>query len=83
MNEDALSLFVAQVSADAQLKFDPDAESVWLESDPREAVLVLWLENPGITFFSAYKAYFQRRATIAQRTSRVDARRAGDALLVA
>jgi hypothetical protein len=70
MNEKALSMFIEQVLADAEQKFGPDADPIWLESYAREAVLDLWLELPEITFFTAYKAFLRLREEIAVRTSR-------------
>jgi hypothetical protein len=69
MNEKALSMFIEQVLADAERKFGPDADPIWLESYAREAVLDLWLELPEITFFTAYKAFLRLRAEIAVRTA--------------
>jgi len=69
MNEKALSMFVEQVLSDAERKFGPDADPIWLESYAREAVLDLWLELPEITFFTAYKAFLRLRAEIAVRTA--------------
>jgi hypothetical protein len=70
MNEKALSMFIEQVLTDAEQKFGPDADPIWLESYAREAVLDLWLELPEITFFTAYKAFLRLREEIAVRTSR-------------
>jgi hypothetical protein len=68
MNEKALSMFIDQVLADAERKFGPDADPIWLESYAREAVLDLWLELPEITFFTAYKAFLRLREEIAVKT---------------
>ena len=67
MNKEALSKFVEQVLADADQKFGPEADPMWLEGYAREAVLNLWLEMPEITWFTAYKAYLLLRKAIATR----------------
>jgi hypothetical protein len=67
MNNEALSKFVEQVLADADQKFGPKADPMWLEGYAREAVLNLWLEMPEITWFTAYKAFLLLRNAIAKR----------------
>jgi hypothetical protein len=67
MNEQALSKFVEQVLADADQKFGPEADPMWLRGYAREAVLQLWLEKPEITWFTAYKAFLLLRNAIASR----------------
>jgi hypothetical protein len=69
MNKEALSKFVEQVLADADQKFGPEADSMWLEGYAREAVLNLWLEKPEITWFTAYKAHLLLRNAIAERVA--------------
>jgi hypothetical protein len=77
MNSEALSKFVEQVLADADQKFGPGADPLWLEAYAREAVLQLWLEKPEITWFTAYKAFLLLRNDIAVRVE--DDRRDGGA----
>ena len=67
MNKEALSKFVEQVLADADQKFGPEPDPMWLEGYAREAVLNLWLEKPDITWFTAYKAHLQLRNAITTR----------------
>jgi hypothetical protein len=69
MNKEALSKFVEQVLADADKKFGPEADPMWLEGYAREAVLNLWLEMPEITWFTAYKAHLLLRKAIAARVA--------------
>jgi hypothetical protein len=69
MKEQTLSIFVEQVLADGEQKFGPEADPIWLEGYAREAVLQLWLEEPEITWFTAYKAFLLLRKAIATRVA--------------
>jgi hypothetical protein len=69
MNNKALATFVEEVLTDAERKFGPEPDRIWLEGYAREAVLNLWLEKPEITWFTAYKAHLLLRHAIAERTS--------------
>jgi hypothetical protein len=68
MDEHAMDTYVVRVVDDAEKTFGAHLNRALLEAYAREAVLDLWLRDPGITVHIAELALSQIRDEIARRS---------------
>lgn len=67
MNLPELAAYVALIADDAERRFGPEANPVLRESFASDAVLDLWMMQPGITVGSARRLLRQVHAELRQR----------------